>query len=65
VDDESVRWLPTELGDNLGVPLNEAADVIWAMNAPEFYLLLVEERGWDSAQYARWLADAWCRLLLA
>lgn len=44
--------------------VDEAADVIWAMNAPEFYLLLVDERGWDSEHYARWLADAWRRVLL-
>lgn len=44
---------------------SEAADVIWAMNAPDFYLLLVTERGWPPEQFASWLGDAWCRLLLA
>jgi len=44
--------------------LDEAADVIWATNAPEFYVLLVYERGWAPDHYARWLADAWRRLLL-
>lgn len=44
--------------------VEKAADVIWSMNAPEFYLLLVEERGWSSRDFEEWLADAWARLLL-
>jgi AcrR family transcriptional regulator len=46
------------------VSLDEAADVIWATNGPEFYVLLVEARGWEPERYERWLADAWKRLLL-
>ena len=42
----------------------EAADVIWATNSPELYLMLVHERGWHPDRYATWLADAWRRLLL-
>ena len=41
-----------------------AADIIWSMNSSEFYLLLVEQRGWPATQYETWLADAWVRLLL-
>jgi AcrR family transcriptional regulator len=40
------------------------ADVIWSMNAPEFYTLLVAERGRSPDRFAAWLADAWERLLL-
>jgi hypothetical protein len=42
----------------------EAADVLWSMNSPEFYLMLVDQRGWDPDHYQQWLADAWQRLLL-
>lgn len=42
----------------------KAADIIWSMNSPEFYLLLVEQRGWTPQEFERWLADAWIRLLL-
>jgi AcrR family transcriptional regulator len=42
----------------------KVADIIWSMNSPEFYLLLVEERGWSSQEFELWLADAWTRLLL-
>ena len=41
-----------------------AADIIWSMNSPEFYLLLVEQRGWSPKEFEAWLADAWIHLLL-
>jgi len=44
--------------------VEEAADALWSMNAPEDYLLLVEQRGWSPEKFERWLGDAWCRLLL-
>lgn len=44
--------------------VEQAADVLWSMNSPEFYLLLVDQRGWDPDRYQQWLADAWQRLLL-
>jgi AcrR family transcriptional regulator len=47
-----------------GLGIDEVADIVWATNAPEFYLLLVEERGWTPERFERWLADSWCRLLL-
>lgn len=47
-----------------GLSVDEAADVIWATNSSEFYLLLTVERGWPPERYERWLAEAWCRLLL-
>ena len=46
------------------VTVDEAADVIWATNAPEFYLLLVGDRGWSPERFEAWLAAAWARLLL-
>jgi AcrR family transcriptional regulator len=44
--------------------IDEAADIIWATNGPEFYTLMVTERGWSSERYEAFLADAWIRLLL-
>ncbi len=41
-----------------------ARDVLWAMNSPEFYRLLVVGRGWTGEKFENWLADAWQRLLL-
>ncbi|WP_153531471.1 TetR/AcrR family transcriptional regulator [Actinomadura macrotermitis] len=48
-----------------GLGVDEIADVVWATNSPEFYCLLVEDRGWLPERFAAWLADAWGRLLLA
>ncbi|MFN7992679.1 MAG: helix-turn-helix domain-containing protein [Bryobacteraceae bacterium] len=47
-----------------GLSESRAADIVWSMNSPEFYLLLVEQRGWSVEEYSDWLADAWIRLLL-
>jgi AcrR family transcriptional regulator len=44
--------------------VERVADIIWSMNGPEFFLLLVEGRRWAVADFERWLADAWVRLLL-
>jgi AcrR family transcriptional regulator len=41
-----------------------ARDVVWAMNSPEFYRLLVVGRRWTGEEFEGWLADAWQRLLL-
>jgi AcrR family transcriptional regulator len=47
-----------------GLSVSKVADIIWSMNSPEFYLLLVEQRGWSPGEYEKWLGDAWIRLLL-
>ncbi|TKV60182.1 TetR/AcrR family transcriptional regulator [Nakamurella flava] len=51
-----------ELRDDL---TDEAvADVLWSMNAAEYWDLLVRQRGWSPDEFGRWLGDAWARLLL-
>lgn len=45
-------------------PAAELADAVWSMNGPEYWVLLVDQRGWSPEQFAAWLSDAWCRLLL-
>jgi AcrR family transcriptional regulator len=49
----------------LRVDLGEAADIVWATNAPELYQLLIYQRGWTPERYEHFLADTWRRLLLA
>lgn len=44
---------------------DDIADIIWGTNSPEFWNLMVTERGWSHEQFEHWLADAWARLLLA
>ncbi|MDQ3680716.1 MAG: TetR/AcrR family transcriptional regulator [Actinomycetota bacterium] len=60
-----VRELEAAGGLRAGLSIEEAADVIWATNSSELYVLLTVERGWPPDRYQRWLADTWCRLLLA
>lgn len=48
----------------LRVDPGEAADIVWATNAPELYQLLAGQRGWSPERYERFLADTWRRLLL-
>jgi AcrR family transcriptional regulator len=42
---------------------DELADFIWSMNGPEYWALLVHERGWTQHRYGQWLTEAWTRLL--
>ena len=46
------------------VPVQTAADVLFALNSSEFFLLLARDRDWPPDHFERWLADAWKRLLL-
>jgi len=42
---------------------DQVADIIWTMNAAEYFDLL-HQRGWTPERIGAWLADAWTRLLL-
>ena len=46
------------------ISVDDVADIIWSMNSSEFYLLLVQERGWSPEKFERWLSDSWTRLFL-
>jgi AcrR family transcriptional regulator len=49
----------------LRVDPGEAADIVWATNAPELYQLLIYQRGWTPERYEHFLVHTWRRLLLA
>jgi len=59
-----VRELRDAGGLRSGLSVDEAADVVWATNSPELFVMLTLERGWSADQYELWLGDAWSRLLL-
>lgn len=42
---------------------DQVADIIWSMNASEYWVLLVHQRNWTPEQFRDWLIDAWIRLL--
>jgi AcrR family transcriptional regulator len=44
--------------------IDKAADVAWALNSPEMYVMLTDDRGWSPHDYERFLADSLHRLLL-
>ena len=48
----------------LRVDPGEAAEIMWATNAPELYQLLISQRGWTPERYEHFLADTWRRVLL-
>lgn len=48
-----------------GLNVERAADILWTINHPNTWQLLVVERGWTPAQYEQWSGDAACRELLA
>jgi AcrR family transcriptional regulator len=48
-----------------GISKRHARDVLWTLNSPELYELLVLERGWSNRQYARWVASQLTAALLA
>jgi AcrR family transcriptional regulator len=41
-----------------GVSKHEARDVLWSLNSPELYELLVVKRRWSARRYGRWVAHA-------
>ena len=38
-----------------GLDVQEARDVIWSINSPQTWSLLVQRRGWDNDRYCGWL----------
>lgn len=43
---------------------DEIADIIWSTNGPEYWTLLVHDRGWTPERFGEHLVDAWQRLFL-
>jgi AcrR family transcriptional regulator len=42
----------------------QLADIIWSTGSPEFFVLLVGERGWSLKDFEQWLGGTWTALLL-
>jgi AcrR family transcriptional regulator len=47
-----------------GLDVARATDILWTLNHPDVWLLLVGERGWTPDQWERWFADTACAQLL-
>jgi AcrR family transcriptional regulator len=47
-----------------GLDVARATDILWTLNHPDVWLLLVGDRGWTPEQYERWFGDTICAQLL-
>jgi AcrR family transcriptional regulator len=45
--------------------VDRAADILWTLNHPNLWQILVDERGWTPEDYEQWCADLACSQLLA
>jgi AcrR family transcriptional regulator len=48
-----------------GLEAVEATDILWTLNHPDVWQLLVGQRGWSAERYEQWFADTACEQLLA
>lgn len=55
---EAIGALRRDLG------VESATDVLWTLNHPSVWHLLVRGRGWTPGQYEQWIGDAFCGELL-
>ena len=60
-----VRSLEDAGGLGPGLDVTRATDILWTLNHPDVWLLLVGERGWSPEDFERWFGDAVCAQLLA
>jgi AcrR family transcriptional regulator len=47
-----------------GLDAARAADILWTLNHPDVWHLLVSERGWTPQEWEQWFADTTCAQLL-
>jgi AcrR family transcriptional regulator len=47
-----------------GLDVERGADILWTLNHPNQWQLLVSQRGWTPEEYERWFADLACAQLL-
>jgi AcrR family transcriptional regulator len=48
-----------------GLDVDGATDILWTLNHPDVWFLLVGERGWTPQRYEQWFADTSCAQLLS
>jgi AcrR family transcriptional regulator len=60
-----VDALATAGGLRADLTVEQATDVLWTINHPDIWLLLVGERGWTNEQFESWFVGALPDLLLS
>jgi AcrR family transcriptional regulator len=48
-----------------GLDVTRAADILWTLNHPNLWQLLVGARGWTADEWEQWFGDAACAQLLS
>jgi AcrR family transcriptional regulator len=59
-----VESLHAREGLRRGLGVARATDILWTLNHPDVWQLLVRERGWSPQQWEQWFADTTCEQLL-
>jgi hypothetical protein len=59
-----VESLHNKKGLRPDLDVAHATDILWTLNHPDLWLLLVGERGWTPEQFEQWFADTACTQLL-
>lgn len=52
------------MGAQAGLDVARATDILWAINHPNLWQLLVGQRGWTPEDYEEWTGDLACEQLL-
>jgi hypothetical protein len=47
-----------------GLDVTRATDILWTLNHPDLWLLLVGKCGWTADQFEQWFAETTCSQLL-
>ena len=47
-----------------GLDVTRATDILWTLNHPDLWLLLVGQRGWAPEEFEQWFGDTACAQLL-
>jgi AcrR family transcriptional regulator len=59
-----VRSLHEKGALRAGLDVAHGSDLLWTLNHPDVWQLLVTQRGWTADQYERWFAATACQQLL-
>ncbi len=59
-----VKALHTKNALRPDLDVTRGTDVLWTLNHPDLWLLLVRERGWTPEQWEQWFGDTICSQLL-
>ena len=59
---QATDWIAAK--SSLRIPIDRAADIVWALTSPDVARLLCDLQGWSTNDYADWLDDTLTRLLL-